>query len=103
MKMNTKRMLSILLTLAMLIGIFPAVTLTAGADDGVYVSAETIEAGKTYVLVADGQFALNNQSVDWGSYANSYTAHRNRSEWASCIGMRWRWDPRQSAHASDAG
>ena len=73
MKMNTKRMLSILLTLAMLIGIFPAVTLTAGADDGVYVSAETIEAGKTYVLVADGQFALNNQSVDWGSYANSTT------------------------------
>ena len=74
MKQNTKRLLSILLTLAMLLSFVPAISLTAGAEDAApYVLAQDIEAGKTYVLVADGQYALNNQSVDWGSYANSTT------------------------------
>ena len=38
--------------------------------DGEYVLATSIEAGKTYVLVADGQYALNNTAVTYGSYGN---------------------------------
>ena len=71
---ETRKLLSLLLALAMLISLFPAVALSAGAEDAAaYVEAGGIEAGKTYVLVADGQYALNNQSVDWGSYSGSTT------------------------------
>ena len=73
MKKNTNRLFSALLALAMLISLLPAIALTAGAEDSAYVLAQDIEVGKTYVLVADGQFALNNQSVDWGSYSGSTT------------------------------
>ncbi|MBE6932307.1 MAG: hypothetical protein E7464_02865, partial [Ruminococcaceae bacterium] len=38
--------------------------------EGEYVLADSIEAGKSYVLVADGQYALNNTAVTYGSYGN---------------------------------
>ncbi|MBR4131941.1 MAG: metallophosphoesterase, partial [Oscillospiraceae bacterium] len=39
----------------------------------VYTAADSVEAGKTYVIVADGKYALNNVSVDLGSYSSSTT------------------------------
>jgi|GEM_PF-1618278 len=38
--------------------------------DGEYVLADAIESGKTYVIVADGAFALNNQVANFGSYSD---------------------------------
>ncbi|MBE7006018.1 MAG: hypothetical protein E7424_02575, partial [Ruminococcaceae bacterium] len=38
---------------------------------GKYVLASSIEPGKTYVIVADEQFALNTTVVDYGSYSSA--------------------------------
>ena len=40
------------------------------SGDGEYVLADAIESGKTYVIVADGAFALNNQVANFGSYSD---------------------------------
>ena len=65
MKQSLKRVFSLFLAMAMLLSILPGFALTAGAEDagGVFVLADSIEPGKTYVIVSDGKYAMTNQTV----------------------------------------
>ena len=62
-----KKGLALLCTAAMLLQVFVGLPLVSAEEAQAYVLAESIEVGKTYVIVADGQYALNNQSVTYNN------------------------------------
>ena len=74
-----KRIFCIILTLILLLGLLPAGVFAADTSSdpesgGRYVLADSIEAGKSYVIVADGRYAMSNEEVPGkAAYSGSST------------------------------
>ena len=62
-----KKGLALLCTAALLVSLFAGLSLVSAEESQAYVLAQSIEVGKTYVIVADGQYALNNKSAQYNN------------------------------------
>ena len=58
-----KKGLALLCTAALLVSLFAGLSLVSAAENA-YTLTDKVEAGKTYVIVADGKYAMTNAAVD---------------------------------------
>ena len=59
----TKRTLAFLCTLIMVLQLFSGLSLASAEEAQVWKLADGVEIGKTYVIVADGKYAMTNEEV----------------------------------------
>ena len=59
----TKKTLSVLCAIVMVLQLFAGLTLVSAEEAQVWKLADGVEIGKTYVIVADGKYAMTNEEV----------------------------------------
>ena len=68
----TKKTLSVLCAIVMVLQLFAGLTLASAEEAQVWKLADKIEVGKTYIIVADGAYALSNVvKENLGNYSNN--------------------------------